>query len=275
MEAARRKEDKPLMVIWGDCIPLPCGSERISYDSTYAGLLQKALPSWDIINRAVPKLTASRQLTMIQNDLKFLDPDLSIIHSGVADLFPHLVYQTFRVNIPPMNMVISRVQNLHSKLLDRIWLNHITFLARARMHKHEILKLPIIQYTPLNAFQKHFKSILALLKTKRTNIIVIGLAKPKKYLKNKVPEINSLVSAFNDTLKGLSKRHRAVYIDCWKLGNHKFLQEDSIHLSVFGHKAIFNQIYDYCVECFPFATEESPTETEYPPSHPDQASYSL
>jgi hypothetical protein len=198
-------------IIIGDSSALP--REDTSFNNTYYAMLSKNLK---IENSAIVNNNSYKIFVDLEAFLLYgYDPDVVILNYGIVDAYPR-----------PYPNKIYRLLACSGLLpyVDK-------FLKRTKLY-YKIGDIFNFKEVPLKKFEYYTEGIIKKLLLKKVNkIIIIGIMRPYKILRNsKIADRN--IKLYNSVYREMAKRYtEVVYIDIYNDSDKDFTIWDGYHYS--------------------------------------------
>lgn len=209
------------MVIIGDSLGIP--RETAPYEKTYTYLLKQKLPEWDIINNCIPGNTSRFQKRTVIGDIELYNPDVVVIHLGIADCAPRL----FTIN---QRRIIDYLGTLNHSLQQGI----IAFFSK---HRYFFTSHFPKVYVKKEEFQENMTFLLNSICEVNALPIIINIAMPNPSTILRSYNIRKNIMDYNEILDRLSSN----LIDVFSLGDKALLHDDH-HLNYESNRYITNKV---------------------------------
>lgn len=224
------------VVIFTDSLGMP--RDGVSIENTWTRLFINKYAASHEIFTFFKRGANTNDIVQEKSDfLHLFRPNLIIVQVGIVDcvrraLPLRLTYLTSRV--PILSSIVRKFSSKYHYVLTKL-------------HKSYAVEL--------RTFEENMNNILTDCSERNIIPIVIRIAEPGAFMRNKTYNVEQDVQLYNQKLKLLVEKFNGVFVDPYR-GQHSFeyvLDEDGHHLNSLGHELVFDKV------CCAFDNENSKT----------------
>jgi acyl-CoA thioesterase I len=212
------------IVLLGDSLGMPTGSEEIEYEDTYPYLLKIDLKHFEIISRHRRTNDTSKQLSSqrIFDDIEMLKPDVLVVHLGIVDCAPR---------------VFSRFQNAIFSMLPVIVVRNI--LRIISHFRYNITKLNNKTYVKKDKFKINIEKFIDISNEMGMQLLFIEILMTSQKNDNRSYNFKNNIIEYNKIIEAASSSGNVGLV---KYDTKDFLLKDGIHINKEGNKFLAHKI---------------------------------